>query len=256
MSVQGSGQADNPRELFSAALSDYFNNETSSKLMAVYEDGAEQEINLELFFRGSAELKPLEQRALELCRGRVLDIGAGTGPHSLLLQELGLSVCAIDISSELVDIMKARGVKDARQADVRTFIAEPFDTLLCIVNGVSMAGTLNCLGGFLRTLHSLTTPDGQLLIDSTDLRETKTEKIRAIVSRRIENGQFFGEVSGRLKYKDKIGPLFTELFVDPELLAQIASVEGWECRIVANQDAGRYLARLNPKVTRSFAQDT
>jgi hypothetical protein len=66
------------------------------------------------------------------------------------------------------------------------------------------------------------------------------------VSRKIEDGKYFGELSGRLKYKDRIGPLFSELFVDPETLTHIASAEGWDSNIIAREDQGHYLARLSP----------
>jgi 2-polyprenyl-3-methyl-5-hydroxy-6-metoxy-1,4-benzoquinol methylase len=138
MSAQDSERYVEVRGLFISAILDYFNGETSSKLMAIYEGGLEREVNLNAFFRGLAELPPIEKKAIELCRGQVLDIGAGVGRHSLFLQELGLSVCAIDISPEFIEIMKKRGVKDARRADLFTFNAGPFDTLLCIMNGTSL----------------------------------------------------------------------------------------------------------------------
>ena len=58
----------------------------------------EDEIPVETLFRDYDSMPPLEHHALDLVKGRTLDVGAGAGCHSLVLQERGIDVDAIDIS--------------------------------------------------------------------------------------------------------------------------------------------------------------
>jgi len=100
------------------ALLDYFHGDTSAKIVVHGDDGETEVVPISVFFRGPAEFSALEEAALDLCRGRVLDAGAGAGCHALALQERDLAVCAIDIAPEAVEVMRMRGVRDARYADI------------------------------------------------------------------------------------------------------------------------------------------
>jgi len=204
--------------------------------------GKQKEVPLSLFFRGWDEFPSLERKAIEMCRGRVLDIGAGTGCHSLVLQERGLFVYAIDFLADCVEIMKKRGVKEAHCGNIHTFDAEPFDTLLCLMNGIAVVENLDGLEPFLNNIRRLIKPDGQFLIDSTDRRPQRQE----------------GEISGsgdryscaahlQLEYKNKKGRPFTQLYVDPETLAKHAGKAGYRCEVIEEGDNHRYLARLTPR---------
>jgi 2-polyprenyl-3-methyl-5-hydroxy-6-metoxy-1,4-benzoquinol methylase len=97
---------------------------------------------------------------LELCRGRVLDVGAGTGVHTLYLQDRGFDVCAIDVLPDAVEIMRRRGTRDARLADIRDFEADPFDTILMMMNGTGILATLEGLDSFLRDVPRTTVRPG------------------------------------------------------------------------------------------------
>src|SRR5574341_2064878 len=107
------------------ALLDFFNGDTSAEIVVHADDGETEVVPISVFFRGPAEFSALEEAALDLCRGRVLDAGAGAGCHALALQERDLPVCAIDIAPEAVEVMRRRGVKDAHCADIFHFEAEP-----------------------------------------------------------------------------------------------------------------------------------
>src|SRR5437762_1824951 len=91
----------------------------------------------------------LTKTATRACRGRTLDIGAGSGVHALALQARGLEVVAIDFLPACVEVMRARGVRDAQQADIQTYAAAPFDTLLSLMNGLSLVRALAGLQPFL-----------------------------------------------------------------------------------------------------------
>ena len=86
------------------ALLDYFHGDTDAEVIVHSAAGEHIVFPVSIFFRKPQQFSPLENTALELCRGRVLDIGAGTGCHSLYLQDHGLSVCAVDILPDAVEV--------------------------------------------------------------------------------------------------------------------------------------------------------
>ena len=226
------------------SLLDYLNGDTSTTI-AVYGELVERrDVPVQLFFREPADFPALEKKAIELCRGRVLDIGAGAGCHSLALQDRGLPVCAIDFLPECVEVMKKRGVREAHCANIHTFEAEAFDTLLSLMNGTAVVRDLAGLQPFLRDVRRLLKPDGQFLVDSTDMRQVAAPRIQAYLETKRERGEYFGEMHLQLEYKGRRGAPFTQLYVDPETLSEHATQSGWACEIVEQDESGRYLARL------------
>jgi len=234
-----------------AALLDYCKGETSAAVVVHGDDGETEIVPIRVFFRGPAEFSALEEAALDLCRGRVLDAGAGSGCHSLVLQEQGLSVCAIDIAPEAVEVMRRRGVREARCADLFSFEAGPFDTLLLMMNGIGVVGSLAGLDRFLAGVGRLLKPDGQILLDSYD--PGWGEDPEKAPSPRVMGrpGRYIGEMRFQLEYKGEIGPDLEWLFVDSETLADHAGRAGWSCEVLWQEEEGHYLARLTRrKLTR------
>ena len=183
---------------------------------------------------------------MDLCRGYVLDIGAGAGCHSLALQDRGIRVLAIDISSHAIEVMAKRGVKEVRQADVFEFCERKFDTLLMMMHGIGIVGNLPGLDRFLAHAHKLLKPDGQIVFDSFDVCCTDDSKNLAYQKANRQSGIYFGEVRTRIEYKRQIGPFFNWLNIDPETLNDHANRFGWSCQIVCCEDTGDYLAELTP----------
>ncbi len=226
------------------ALLDYFHGETSAKVVVHGDDGETEIVPISVFFRGPAEFSALEEAALDLCRGRVLDGGAGAGCHALALQDLDLPVCAIDIAPEAVEVMRRRGVKDARCADIFHFQEEPFETLLFMMNGIGVVGDLAGLDRFLGEVGRLLTPNGQILLDSYDPEWTEGPEASASPRDARRAGRYIGEMRFRLEYKGKKGPTLSWLFLDSKLLAERAMKSGWSCQVIWQEEEGHYLARL------------
>lgn len=212
-------------------------------VLTCHQDGRRDDVPAAFWLR--SDIDPLERKALDLCRGRVLDVGAGAGLHSLELQRRGLDVTAIDVAMECVEIMRDRGIARALHADVYDFEGGPFDTILCICNGLDKVGRLSNLPGFLRRMRALLAPGGQLLADSFDVRVGADEIRTATLARKTAAGRYFGEIDLRFEYQGVAGEPFTALQVDYETLACTSIREGWTSHLIA-RNRGHYLARLVP----------
>ncbi len=199
------------------------------------------------FFRAGNSIPEIEQTALGLCHGRTLDIGAGAGSHALLLQNRSIPVTALDISPGAVAVMQRRGVADARCADVFGFMldfqTEPYDTLLLLMNGIGVAGTLDGLDRFLAHAKTLLRPGGQILLDSSDILYMFEDEEGGVWL--DMNGPYHGEVTYQMLYNGQESKAFGWLFIGFELLADHAQTAGFGCELIGMDEGGQYLARLS-----------
>jgi SAM-dependent methyltransferase len=231
-------------EPFGKALLAYLDGDSGAQLIVRRDDGKETAIPAALFFRDESGFTGIEKAATKLCEGRVLDIGAGTGSLSVVLQRKGHSVTAIDISPEAVAIAKRRGVTDARCVDVFAFEGGPFDTMLMMGHGIGMVETIEGLKRFLARAHSLLTVKGQLLLDSLDVRVTDDSEDLAYHDANRNAGRYIGEVRMQFEFQGRKGPYCGWLQVDAETLREHSASEGWQCEVVHQGENGDYLARL------------
>jgi SAM-dependent methyltransferase len=230
-----------------AALLDCYRGDTEAMLI-VHQDGERDDVPASFWLRTA--LDPLETVALELCRGRILDVGAGAGVHALALQRGGFDVTAIDIAPECVTIMRERGVQRALAVDVFELDDGVFDTIILLCNGLDKVGRLADLPRFLDRLRPLLAPGGQLLADSFDVRVGASEAQCAALARKQASGRYFGELDLRFEYKGKRGEPFSVLQVDYDTLARVAAQAGWTCQLI-QQIGGHYLARACPAEARA-----
>jgi SAM-dependent methyltransferase len=232
-------------EPYGLALMDYFNGDHSAKQTFHRDDGIDFEMPISGFFRGVQEFSRIERAALDLCRGKVLDIGAGSGHHSLVLQERGLNVVALDVSPEAIEIMKRRGVKTICHADIFELESGTFDTLLMLGHGIGMVGDLSGLRRFLVRARTLIGPGGILVCDSLDVRCTSDPVHLAYHDSNRKKNRYIGEIHFQIEYKGKSGKPFSWLQLDPETLCREAMSSGWSCEINCQEPWGDYLAQLN-----------
>jgi SAM-dependent methyltransferase len=231
---------------YGLALLAYFEGETAAQLLIRRDDGIEATLAMSHFFRPPAEFSPIEVAALERCHGHVLDIGAGSGLHSLDLLSRGRTVTAIDISPEAVEIMSRRGVGDVHCTDVVDFQGGPFDTLLMLGHGIGIVEDLQGLSSFLAGARGLIRTDGHLLFDSQDVRRTDDPGHLAYHESNQLAGRYFGATRIQFEYAGRTGPYCGWLHVDPQTLQLQTESAGWRCELVLQEDDGEYLACLTP----------
>lgn len=224
------------------ALLDHHERRRRGVLTVRFDTGEEDARSAADFFRADDDLEPVDRAALTAAldggRGRILDVGAGAGAMALPLQRAGRRVTALEILSEAATVLRQRGVEDVREEDLWTFRpACGFATVLALMNGSGLAGTLGRLPALLERLAGFMAPGGRVLLDSTDLRG-------ADGTDEGEDGRYVGEVHMQLAYGDMVGTPFPHLFVDPDRLEAAAASVGLRCRVLADQPDGRYLAEL------------
>jgi SAM-dependent methyltransferase len=198
-------------------------------------------IPIEVLFRNEDEMPELEIIALNKCTGKILDVGAGAGSHASYLTNLGKDVTAIDISEGAVTFMNENGIK-SKQVNFFDFKGEKFDTILMLMNGIGIAGTLANLEKTLTHAKSLLNDGGKILCDSSDIKYLYEDEDGALWVNL--NQEYYGNFRFQMKYKKETGPWFDWLYVDFDSLFTAAKNVGLKCTRVYEQD-DNFLAEIS-----------
>ena len=227
------------------AISDYFHTGKAAKLRVQSSMFYEDESPVSTLFRTLEEMPVQEKRAIELCSGRVLDVGAGSGCHSIILKEKGLEVVAIDISELSVEVMKERGI-DARNINFfdGTFI-EKFDTILFAMNGIGIVGKTTRLEDFFRSAKRLLAPGGKILLDSSDIKYIFMDEDGSMEIDLAAG--YYGEIDYKMRYKNISGEPFDWLYIDFDTLSMYAEEHGFNCEKCIDGEHYDYLACLTER---------
>jgi SAM-dependent methyltransferase len=224
------------KDLWGQALLDYYHGIRDIPLILHTSYGPPERVPLNVFFRNQLELSNLEAYALELCEDDIIDIGAGTGCHSLILQELGYNPCALEISPGACEIMKARGLNNVCPGDIFNYHGPKFKTALLMMNGLGIAGHLNQLGKLLKVISLIIGQNGQILADSSDISYLYDNQS-------LPDSNYYGELSYTYEYLGERDTTFPWLFVSIDQLKQEALKVGLETQIVFAED-DQYLVRM------------
>jgi SAM-dependent methyltransferase len=232
-------------DLLGKALHDYYTKQSGGSLRSHSSLGTVEEVPVSHFFRSFEKMPALEQEALRQCRGSVLDIGCAVGSHCLYLQDSGYDCTGLDKSAEGIKVAIHRGIHKTICADILDYRTQKFDTLLLLMNGIGIAGSLVALPGFLQHLKGLLRPGGQILLDSSDLIymfETDSDGGVWVPG----DVQYYGEVRYKWEYQEQSGPTFPWLFIDQQTLKTEADRAGYHVELVLKGSHFDYLARLTP----------
>ena len=230
-------------DLFGKAILDYQINNLPENLTTETSISEADEMPVEYLFRSFSEMPLIEQTALELAKGKILDIGCGAGSHSLYLQNKEYDVKAIDISANAIQACILRGLKNAHVQDLLAPENETFDTILLLMNGTGIFRTLDELPNYLQKLKSLLQPGGQILIDSSDLIYMYDENEDGSYSIPAEG--YYGELTFTVSYKGQTDEPFPWLYLDYNTLQRAAIAYGLQCELIIEGEHYDYLARLH-----------
>ncbi|MEW4922962.1 class I SAM-dependent methyltransferase [Algibacter sp. 2305UL17-15] len=229
------------KDLFGQALLDYHNGSYTEDIITSTSISDEDVLPLPYLFRCYKDMPKLEQKALKLAKGKILDVGCGAGNHSLHLQGKGLQVKAIDISTGAIEVAKQRGVLNAEVLNLLDE-SETFDTILLLMNGTGIFQELNQVSKYLLHLKSLLNQNGQILIDSSDIKYMYEDEDGGLWI--DTNANYYGELDYFLSYKSKKELPMKWLYLDFETLKLVCETVGLKCELVMVGEYFDYLARL------------
>ncbi len=238
------------RDVYGEALYDFHALGTLKEPLLLHSSyGDIEEMPIEVFFREEEDFPELEHIALALCDGHVLDVGAGVGSHVLHLQRKGFVVDAIEQSAAACNIMAQRGVQRVVEGDFFKLENKQYDTLLFLMNGIGLAGTLEGFRSLLSHAKTLLRPNGQLLFDSSNIAYLYDEyKIK-------KPDHYLGEIRFQYAYKGHMGQPFSWLYIDQDELIKIAREENWVVQILFEDDNDQYLVRMEPRIPQEAEED-
>jgi SAM-dependent methyltransferase len=231
------------KDLFGKALVDYQNGQFKEDIITSTNISEEDILPISYLFRNYKEMPKLEKKALGLAIGSILDIGCGTGSHSLCLQEKGFEVKAIDISKGAIEVSKQRGVINAEMKDVLDEV-DTFDTILLLMNGTGIFQELSQVSKYLIHLKSLLNLNGQILIDSSDIKYMYEDEDGGYWM--DANANYYGELDYFISYKNEDEVLMKWLYLDFDTLKLACETVGLQCEFVLEGKHFDYLARLTP----------
>lgn len=225
------------------AVNDFHFHAVNQPIIVHSEDFDDDTIETSYLFRSYKQMPPLEKKALNLCSGSVLDVGACAGPHSIYLQNKGFDVTALESSEFCCRVLTDRKIQKVVNEDIFRYNQQTFDTILLLMNGSGIAGTLEGLDILLHHLKSLLKPNGQILMDSSDLIYLfEQEDGSSLID--INANNYYGELNFQTEYRDWVSKPFPWLYVDADNLKNSAEKNQMKVKKIFRGQHYDYLAQI------------
>ena len=229
-------------DIFGKALKTYFLDPENQNITTWTNLTDEDDVPLSYFFRDFEKMPSIEKKALELARGKILDVGCGTGSHSLYLQNLcNRNVTALDVSEGAIYVAEKRGVKKTKHISIWDFEETGFDTILLLMNGMGIGKTIAELPKLLKHLKKLIAAEGKILVDSSDLIYLFEKEDIALWK---EDKTYYGEVDFGIRFQGK-SEEFPWLYIDPKTLEEVSKSCGFQFKIIEQGENFDFLAQLS-----------
>ena len=231
------------KDIFGKALLDYQKGNYTEDIITSTSISTDDVLPIPYLFRSFSEMPKLEQKALELAKGKVLDAGCGAGSHSLYLKEKGIDIKSIDISEAAIEVCKLRGLENAHQLDIINE-TETFDTILLLMNGSGVFQSLAQTPYYLNHLKNLLNEGGKILIDSSDIKYMYEDNDGGFWI--DANSDYYGELEYNVTYKGETES-FIWMYLDYENLKIACALVGLKCELILEGEHYDFLARITKK---------
>jgi len=219
-----------------------FQHGTVSQDIIVHSDLCEDDImDVNYLFRSFENMPPIEKKALTMCKGKVLDVGAAAGCHAKWLNDNGFDILAIDTSEGAINYLKSLNLP-SQKIDFHHLTEHKFDTILLLMNGIGIAGRIKQIERFLIHAKSLLNPSGQIICDSTDIQYLYEDDEGA---QWVDlNSQYYGEMEFQMEYKDSKTNWFPWLYIDFDTLSEKCSNLGLNAELIMTSENNHFLAQI------------
>jgi len=203
-----------------------------------------------IYFSRYEDWSPVEQKAMENVKGRVLDIGCGAGRHSLYLQKKGFDVLGIDISPLAIKVSKSRGLKKAKIMSIEDidFKQNSFDTIIMMGNNFGLFSSFKKAQRLLKKFHKMTSESALIVAENLD--PYKTDNPFHLEYQRInkERGRMGGQIRIRIRFQKYVGRWFDYLLVSKDEMKAILKGTGWKVKGFIDSENAQYIAIIG-KIT-------
>ncbi|MEQ8473253.1 MAG: methyltransferase domain-containing protein [Marinoscillum sp.] len=226
------------KDLHGRAIRDYYQEKSRGPLLLHTSYHEVEEMPVEVFFRDEEDMSVIEHLALIECRGKTLDLGAGAGAHSLVLQSRGFDVNALDNSPGCIEVMKQSGVKNVIDQDYRNHTTK-YDTILLLMNGLGLAGKREHVPSFLQKCKTMLNPDGQILVDSSDISYLYEDGTITKPS------DYPGNIRYQYEYNGEKGDWFDWVYLDKCSLEEDVIQLGMSFELLTEDENDQYLALIS-----------
>ena len=188
----------------------------------------------------------IERRAMELVRGRVIDLGCGAGRVALYLQNRGFDVLGFDISPLALKVCEERGLRKTMKGSIHDleFPPDSFDTAIMFGNNFSLLGTPARATRILKRMHSMLSKGGLILAETLDPYDTKEPAHLAYHAMNKNKGRLPGQVRVRVRYKQYATPWFYWLLLSRNEMDELAKRTGFDVARFIDPGGPRYIGAL------------
>ncbi len=203
--------------------------------------------NPKSYFSEYENWAPIERKAMELVKGRVLDIGCGAGRHSLYLQNKGFDVLGIDSSPLAIKVCKLRGMKKARVMPIEELDFKPnsFDTVIMMGSNFGLFGGFERAKRILRKLHKITSKNGLIIASTRDTFKTNNLDHLEYHRRNRERGRMPGQLRLRIRFRKCVGIWFDYLIVSKKEMEDVLKGTGWKLKETVDSGNSAYIAVIH-----------
>ncbi len=228
------------KDLFGKALYDYHFDRQPQDMITYTNITEEEVLPVKYLFRQYKEMPETEKIALKIAMGKVLDVGAGSGTHSIYLQNKGLDVTALDYSPHATKVLKDRKIKKVINADFFSFQpTEKYDTVLFLMNGIGIVEKAIYTDRLFIRLKKLLSDKGFALIHSADLKYLFQTEGGYL----LPQEGYYGDVRFTIKYKDE-EESFDWTYIDEDTLSLFARQNGFNSKKIAESEYGDFLLKI------------
>ena len=179
-------------------------------------------IPISVFFQDVNTMLEVDKQAINQCYGKVLDVGAAAGSHSMILEANNLVVYSIDISKGAVWVMRERGLTNVHHRDIKSYDEKMFDTIVFFGGNHGLFGNKNSYIQFLQKAKYMLTTTGQILISSPYIK---------IPIKNDSTDTFYysdyTELIMTLQYSDKKGKSFNWFMAHPDYILSLSKRARW-----------------------------
>ena len=199
-----------------------------------------------LYFLEYEDWNPIERKAMEFVKRRILDIGCGAGRHSLYLQNKGFDVLGIDSSPLAIKVCKLRGLKKARVMPIEelNFKPDSFDTLIMMGSNFGLFGSFEKARRLLKKLHKMTSRNGLIIASTRDTYKTDIADHLEYHKRNREKGRMAGQLRVRIRFRKCVGRWFDYLIVSKKEMEEILKGTGWKIKEFIDSGDSAYIAAI------------